>query len=162
MAIRSCKHVFVEEYFFANKKSPDPETRYTLNKKAVCNFTLACNREWKDREGELRSQADFIPVVVWGPQAENCGRYLRKGHSVLVNGRIQVRNYEDKSGTKKYVTEVIAQEVVFISGKGNKTQMDVGTKEHDENKNRYHGEDKDNSEYVVFPETEEEDTIIPF
>ena len=120
---------------------------------------MACNREWKDRNGELRSQADFIPVVVWGPQAENCETYLRKGHSVLVNGRMQVRNYEDKSGTKRYVTEIIAQDVIFMSGNHYETQKDGHTKEHFDGNNWYQdeGENKSASRGYVIPEEEEDD-----
>lgn len=95
----------------------DPEIRYTVDKRAWARFTIAVNRQWKGRNGELQSSADFIPVVVWGPQAENCERYLRKGQAVLVEGRLQVRNYEDKSGNRRYVTEVAAQTVNFVGSK---------------------------------------------
>jgi single-strand DNA-binding protein len=95
----------------------DPEIRYTVDKRAWARFTIAVNRQWKGRNGELQSSADFIPVVVWGPQAENCEKFLRKGQAVLIEGRIQVRNYEDKSGTRRYVTEVVAQTVNFIGSR---------------------------------------------
>jgi len=97
----------------------DPEIRYTVDKRAWARFTIAVNRQWKGRNGELQSSADFIPVVVWGPQAENCEKFLRKGQAVLIEGRIQVRNYEDKSGTRRYVTEVVAQTVNFIGSRKN-------------------------------------------
>lgn len=95
----------------------DPEIRYTVDKRAWARFTIAVNRQWKGRNGELQSSADFIPVVVWGPQAEHCERYLRKGQAVLVEGRLQVRNYEDKAGTRRYVTEVAAQTVNFVGSR---------------------------------------------
>jgi single-strand DNA-binding protein len=97
----------------------DPEIRYTVDKRAWARFTIAVNRQWKGRNGELQNSVDFIPVVVWGPQAENCERFIRKGHTVLVEGRLQVRNYEDKSGTRRYVTEVVAQTVNFVGSRKN-------------------------------------------
>jgi len=94
----------------------DPEIRYTVDKRAWARFTVAVGRQWKDRNGELRDSADFIPVVVWGPQAENCERFLNKGKGVLVEGRIQTRNYDDRQGNRRYVTEVLAQSVTFLGG----------------------------------------------
>lgn len=92
----------------------DPEVRYTTSKQAVAKFTVAVNRQWKSKDGELKDQVDFIPVVVWGPQGENCERYLRKGSPVFVEGRIQVRSYEATTGDRRWVTEVIAQDVTFL------------------------------------------------
>ncbi|GAB6281115.1 MAG: single-stranded DNA-binding protein [Thermovirga sp.] len=92
----------------------DPEVRYTTSKQAVAKLTVAVNRQWKNKDGEVQDQADFIPVVVWGSQAENCERFLRKGSSVLVEGRIQVRNYEATTGERRWITEVVAQSVTFL------------------------------------------------
>lgn len=80
----------------------------------VCSFSVATNRVWKDKEGNKKEQADFHNIVVFGRQAENCGQYLKKGQSVLVEGRIQTRNWDDKtSGEKKYRTEIVADRVQF-------------------------------------------------
>ncbi|HOC81601.1 MAG: Single-stranded DNA-binding protein ssb [Synergistetes bacterium ADurb.Bin155] len=95
----------------------DPEVRYTTSKQAVAKLTVAVGRQWKNREGEVQDQADFIPVVVWGVQAENCERYLRKGSPVLVEGRIQVRSYEAGTGERRWVTEVVAQGVTFLGSR---------------------------------------------
>lgn len=70
----------------------DPEVRYTTSNQAIAKITVAVNRISKNRDGEVQEQVDFIPVVVFGNQAENCERYLRKGSAVLVEGRMQVRN----------------------------------------------------------------------
>lgn len=78
----------------------DPEVRYTTSNQAVAKLTVAVNRIGRSRDGEVLEQVDFIPVVVFGNQAENCERYLRKGRPVLVEGRIQVRTYETGSGEK--------------------------------------------------------------
>ncbi|MDD2206172.1 MAG: single-stranded DNA-binding protein [Aminobacterium sp.] len=94
--------------------SRDPEIRYTASKQAVARLNVAVDRQWKGRNGEIQNQVDFIPIVVWGSQAENCERYLRKGRPVLVEGRLQVRSYEDKSGERRWVTEVVASSVVFL------------------------------------------------
>lgn len=92
----------------------DPELRYTPNGTAVASFTIATDRFGKEGEKETT----FIPVVVWRKQAENCAEYLRKGSLAAVEGRINVRSYEDKEGKKRWVTEVVAEAVKFLSGKG--------------------------------------------
>ena len=94
----------------------DPELRYTSgNNAAVCNFTIAVDRGFTGQSGER--EADFIPIVVWNKQAENVKNYLSKGSQVAVEGRIQVRNYDDQNGQKRYVTEVIANNVEFLGSK---------------------------------------------
>jgi len=92
----------------------DPEVRYTTSNQAIAKLTVAVNRVSKNRSGEVQEQVDFIPVVVFGNQAENCERYLRKGSAVLVEGRMQVRNYETSSGERRWITEVVAQLVNFV------------------------------------------------
>ena len=91
----------------------DPEVRYTQSGKAVASFTIAINRH----TGNGENTADFIPVVVWDKLAEICGNNLIKGRKVLVEGRIQVRSYDGKDGIKRYVTEVIAQNVEFMDSR---------------------------------------------
>ena len=93
----------------------DPEVRYTPSSKVVCSFTLAVDRPFLNQEG--KREADFIPVVVWGKAAELCGNSLAKGHRILVEGRLQIRSYDGKDGTKHWVTEVIANSVEFIERK---------------------------------------------
>jgi len=99
----------------------DPELRFLPESGTpVTNFTLAVNRNFKNRQGNR--EADFIPVVVWRKLAELCANYLSKGRLVAVAGRIQTRNWEDDSGKRRYTTEVVADEVVFLdkgSGGGN-------------------------------------------
>ena len=108
----------------------DPELRYTSgNNSAVCNFTIAVDRGFTGQNGER--EADFIPVVVWNKQAENVKNYLNKGSQVAVEGRIQVRNYDDQNGQKRYVTEVIANNVEFLGSKNssNSTSIDSDNNE---------------------------------
>ncbi|MFD2881864.1 single-stranded DNA-binding protein [Paenibacillus rhizoplanae] len=90
----------------------DPELRYTPAGVAVTQFTLAVDRNFTGQNGER--EADFIPVVTWRQLAETCANYLRKGRLAAVEGRIQVRNYENNEGKRVYVTEVIADNVRFL------------------------------------------------
>jgi single-strand DNA-binding protein len=93
----------------------DPEARATTSGISVCSFTVAVQRRFANQQGERG--ADFIPVVVWRAQADNCAKYLSKGSKVAVSGSIQTRNYEAQDGTKRYVTEIIADEVEFLNTK---------------------------------------------
>jgi single-strand DNA-binding protein len=90
----------------------DPELRYTPAGVAVTQFTLAVDRQFSGSKEER--EADFIPIVTWRQLAETCANYLRKGRLAAVEGRIQVRNYENNEGRRVYVTEVIADNVRFL------------------------------------------------
>jgi single-strand DNA-binding protein len=93
----------------------DPELRYTPTGVATASFTLAVDRNFKNAKGER--ETDFIPCVVYRQQAENCANYLSKGRQVAVDGRLQIRNYEDKDGQKRSWTEVVADTVHFLGSK---------------------------------------------
>ena len=90
----------------------DPELSFTPSQTALCKFTIAVDRQSKEEK-----TADFIRIVVWGKQAENCDRYLFKGKQVAVNGRIQTGSYKDRDGKTVYTTDVIANNVEFLGGK---------------------------------------------
>lgn len=90
----------------------DPEMRYSQNGVAVTKFTLAVDRSFTNNNGE--KEADFIPIVVWRKLAESCAEYLRKGRLCAVEGRIQVRHYDNNEGKRVYVTEVVADNVKFL------------------------------------------------
>lgn len=94
----------------------EPEVRYTTTGKVVCQFTLAVDRPFTNQDGQR--EADFINIVVWGKIGELAGNSLSKGHRTLVEGRLQSRSYDAKDGSKRYVTEVIANSVYFIERKG--------------------------------------------
>ncbi len=91
----------------------DPEVKNTTTGKAVATFTLAVDRRFKNKDGQ--KEADFVPIVVWGRQAEIVGQYLSKGSQIGVSGRLQVRSYDAQDGQRRYVTEVVADEVTFLS-----------------------------------------------
>lgn len=90
----------------------DPELRYTSGGVATTQFTLAVDRPFTSQGGER--ETDFIPVVTWRQLAELCANYLRKGRLTAVEGRIQVRNYDNNEGKRVYVTEIIADNVRFL------------------------------------------------
>lgn len=94
----------------------DPEVRTTQSGVSMCSFTIAVNRRFTGSDGT--KQTDFIPVVTWRKTAELCGQYLAKGRKVAVVGEIQTRSYDAKDGSKRYVTEVVADEVEFLSPRG--------------------------------------------
>lgn len=96
----------------------DPELRFTPGTgNAVATVTLAVDRRFQSKDGQR--EADFIPVVIWGKQAESTANYMSKGRLMGVSGRIQTRSYEAKDGTRRYVTEVVAEEVQFLEWGGN-------------------------------------------
>ncbi len=97
----------------------DPELRYTQGGTAVSRFSLATNETWKDKQtGENRDKTTWHKVVVWGRMAEVVSEYLAKGRQVYVEGRIENRSWEDNEGQKKYITEINADKVIFLGGKG--------------------------------------------
>ena len=91
----------------------DPELSETNNGTAVCNFSIAVNRDYANADGER--DTDFFNITVWRGRAETCGQYLKKGSKVGVIGSLQNRSYEDKDGVKRYVTDIIAEQVEFLS-----------------------------------------------
>lgn len=95
----------------------DPELRYTSSNIPTATFSIAVDRPFTSQSGER--EADFINIVVWRKQAENCKNYLNKGSQVAVEGRIQTRNYDGQDGKKVYVTEVVADNVQFLGTRSN-------------------------------------------
>jgi single-strand DNA-binding protein len=93
------------------------EVKYTPSGAAVANFSLALNEKYKDKAGAWQEKTEFVNVVVWQRLAEIAGEYLQKGAQVYVEGKLQTRNYE-KDGRKIYVSEVIGNELVLLSGNG--------------------------------------------
>ena len=91
----------------------DPELRSTPNGVQIATLGIATNRVWKDKNGAKQESADFHNVVVFGKQAETTAQYLKKGSSVLIEGRMQTRSWDASDGTKKYRTEVVADRVQF-------------------------------------------------
>lgn len=91
----------------------DPELTETPSGVAVCRFAIAVSRDYANSEGTR--ETDFFNITVWRGRAENCGKYLKKGNKVAVVGSLQTRSYEDKDGIKRNVTDIIANEVEFLT-----------------------------------------------
>lgn len=95
----------------------DPVVRYTAGGKAVANFSIATSEQWTDADGRRQERTEWHDIVVWGPSAENCGRFLEKGRAVHVEGRIQTREWTDKeTGEVRRRKEIMAQNVTFLGG----------------------------------------------
>ncbi len=95
----------------------DAETRFTPQGVSVTSFSVATTRRWKDQQtGDWKDETNWSNVVLW--RQENVANYLTKGKQVYVEGRLQTRSYDDKDGNKRYVTEVVADEVILLGGRG--------------------------------------------
>ncbi len=95
----------------------DAETKFTPSGVSMCKFSVATNRRWKDQQtGEWKEETDWTNVVLW--RQENLATYLTKGKQVYVEGRLQTRSYDDKDGKKMYMTEVVADDVILLGGRG--------------------------------------------
>lgn len=96
----------------------DPDVRSTSSGQMVANFSLATNRSWTDRNGQRQEQTEWHKIVAWAKLAEIIEQYLKKGDQVYIEGRLQTRTWEDKSGEKRYTTEIVAQEMVMLGSGG--------------------------------------------
>jgi single-strand DNA-binding protein len=103
----------------------DPELKYTPSQRPLCNLRIATTEVYKDKSGQRQEKTEWHRVTVWGDQAENCNKYLSKGRSVYVEGRLQTRSY-DKDGQKHYATDVVADRVVFLGGGGGEGRSGEG------------------------------------
>ena len=112
--------VMLNRIVLIGRLTKDPELRHTQSGKAVCTFTLAVDRPYLANNGNR--EADFINIVVWNKTAENCAQYLAKGKLAAVDGRLQIRSYDGQDGQRRYVTEVIADNVRFLSPKSEAQQ----------------------------------------
>jgi len=114
----------LNKVFLIGNLTRPPELRYTPSGTAVADVRLAVNRNYTTQSGEKREDTCFLTVVVWGKQAEACGEYLDKGSPILVEGRVQTREWEGKDGQKRTVMEVVADRVQFM-GRGKTTGAPV-------------------------------------
>lgn len=97
----------------------DPEMSYTASGVAVTKFSIATNERWKDQEGNAQERTEWHNIVAWRKLAEICGQYLKKGSKVYLEGKLQTRSWDDKnSGVKRYTTEIVADDLIMLDGKG--------------------------------------------
>jgi single-strand DNA-binding protein len=93
----------------------DPELKHTPAGVALCNLSVATNEKFKDKAGQRQERTEWHRVVVWNEQGESCAKYLAKGRTVYLEGRLQTRSWDDKeTGKKRYATEIVADRVVFL------------------------------------------------
>jgi len=116
----------VNKVILVGNLGADPELKYTPSNRPVCNLSVATNEVWKDKSGQKQEKTEWHRVNVWGEQAENCSKFLAKGRSVYVEGRLQTRSWDDKEGKKRYSTEVVAERVVFLGGPGPGAEGNAG------------------------------------
>jgi single-strand DNA-binding protein len=107
----------VNKVILVGNLGADPELKHTPSNKAVANLRVATAESWKDKSGAKQEKTEWHRVTVWGDQAENCAKYLEKGRSVYIEGRLETRSY-DKDRHKHYATDIVADRVVFLGGGG--------------------------------------------
>ena len=95
----------------------DPELRYTPNGQAVCDVRLATNESWQDKSGQKQERTEWHRVVFWGKPAEIVKQYMAKGQRMYIEGRLQTRSWDDKEGNKRYSTEIVANDFMFLSAR---------------------------------------------
>jgi single-strand DNA-binding protein len=96
----------------------DPELRYTPGGQAVCDVRLATNESWTDKNGQKQERTEWHRVVLWGKPAEIVKQYCTKGQKLFIEGRLQTRSWDDKEGNKRYSTEIVANDFMFLGGGG--------------------------------------------
>lgn len=96
----------------------DPTSRYSADGKAICNFSIACTESYKDKNGEKKEVTEWVRISTFGKLAEICAQYLKKGSQCYIEGRLQTRKWTDKAGVERYTTEVIADRMQMLGGKG--------------------------------------------
>jgi len=115
----------VNKVILVGNLGSDPEVKKISSGQTVALFNIATSRNWMNREGQRQEQTDWHRIVVWGKPAELCGEYLSKGRQVYIEGRLQTRSWEDDKGQKRYVTEVVALQVIFLgSGRDQSSQAE--------------------------------------
>ena len=105
----------MNKFVAVGRTTKDCDIRSTSTGKQVASFTLAVDRDFKNAQGE--KEADFLPCVVWGKLADVCEKYVIKGKQIAIAGRIQTRNYEDKDGQRRYITEVIVSDLQLLGSR---------------------------------------------
>ena len=104
----------VNKVILVGNLGKDPELRYTPAGVAVATFSLATSERYKDRNGEMQEKTEWHNVVAWRQLAEICGKFLHKGKQVYIEGKIQTRSYDDKDGNKRYITEIVADQMQML------------------------------------------------
>ena len=140
----------------------DPELRAIPSGTKVCTFSVATNRVWKDKNGMKQEDTQYHNCVVFGTQAENVGQYLRKGSSVLVEGRLQTRSWDAQDGKKQYRTEIVADRVQFGPRSGGASSGGMTGGAHPAEASQDTSSGADNLKTIQYPDEEINPDDIPF
>ena len=105
------------KHFIIGNLGGDPEVRVTPSGTAVANFTVATTEKWNDKQGNAQERTEWHRIVVWGKLADLCGKYLTKGRQIHIEGKVQTRSWDDRDGVKRYTTETVAREIIFLGGR---------------------------------------------
>lgn len=106
----------VNKVILVGRLGADPELKSVGQGQSVARLSLATSENWMGKDGQRQERTEWHRVVVWGRQAENCGKHLSKGRQVYIEGRLQTRSWEDANGQKRYTTEIVASTVQFLGG----------------------------------------------
>ena len=148
----------LNKVFIMGNLTRDPELKTLPSGSSVANFGIATNRVWRNQQGEKQEEVQFHNIVVFGKQADTVSQYLKKGSSVLVEGRLQTRNWEAQDGTKRTKTEIVAERVQFgprRSGGGFAGQEKEGA-------GKGNGKQEEQLETIEYPEEDIKPEEIPF
>jgi len=115
----------VNKVILVGNLGKDPELRYTPSGTAVCTFSLATSERFKNKQGEQQEKTEWHKVIFWEKLAEICEQYLKRGDRVYVEGSLEYRQYEDKEGQTRYVTEIRGREMIMLGGRGEGAQSDA-------------------------------------
>ncbi|MEZ4598347.1 MAG: single-stranded DNA-binding protein [Syntrophotaleaceae bacterium] len=108
----------VNKVILVGNLGKDPELRYTPSGTPVCTFSIATSERFKDRDGQQQEKTEWHNIVTWRGLAEVCGKYLTKGKQVYIEGKIQTRSYDDRDGNKRYITEIVADQMQMLGRVG--------------------------------------------
>ena len=104
----------VNKVILVGNLGADPEVRKTASQQTVTQFSLATSESWVNKDGERQEKTEWHRIVVWGKLAETCAKYLGKGRKVFIEGRLQTRSWETEQGQKRFTTEIVASQVLFL------------------------------------------------
>ncbi|MBI3018451.1 MAG: single-stranded DNA-binding protein [Deltaproteobacteria bacterium] len=111
----------VNKVILVGRLGADPEMKYTSTGTGVCRFNLATSENWTGKDGQKQERTEWHRVIAWTKLGELCNEYLKKGRQAYVEGRLQTRSWDDKNGTKRYTTEVVATTVQFLGSAGERS-----------------------------------------
>ena len=156
----------VNKVILVGRLGKDPELRYTPSGTAVATFTMATTENYKDREGQKQEKTEWHNIVAWRQLAEICGKFLHKGKQIYIEGKIQTRSYDDRDGNKRYITEIVVDQMQMLGSKddgqqgggGYGGQQDSGASQRGGQQKSGGGASKDDFEEPAFNPDDE----IPF